>query len=138
MTTPGERGGEPVAYNFAVLHLVPHVHVGACIPVGVLVHARVAEYLDARLMTSTDVLRDRAPELDLDLLGRYLQAYAAIARGWAEGGPLALIPPSERFHWLTAPRSDVLQSSPVHEGVCRRLDGLLDRLYAAYVERPAS
>jgi hypothetical protein len=75
--------------------------------------------------------------LDLELLGRYLQSYGAIARGAAEGGPLALIPPSERFHWLTAPRSDVLQSSPVHEGVCRRLDGLLDRLYTAYVERTA-
>jgi hypothetical protein len=46
---------------------------------------------------------------------------------------VALAPPSERFHWLTAPRSDVLQSSPIHEGVCSSISLELEKLYGEYV-----
>jgi hypothetical protein len=53
-------------------------------------------------------------------------------------GPVALAPPSERFHWLTAPRSDMLQSSPIHEGVCDELDAELEKLYGEYVGRTDS
>jgi hypothetical protein len=57
-----------------------------------------------------------------------------VCRGDARAGPVALAPTSERFHWLTAPRSDVLQSSPVHEGVCADPGEALDRLFARYVD----
>jgi len=49
-------------------------------------------------------------------------------------GPVALAPPSERFHWLTAPRSDVIQSGPVHEGLCRDPLATLDELFRSMVE----
>jgi len=137
VTTEVTASAERVSYNFAVLRVVPHVYVGACVPVGVLVHARTAEYLDIRVLTSVEGLRARVPDVDVELLVRYLHACEAIARGEAHGGTMALIPPSERFHWLTAPRSDVLQCSAVHEGVCTRLDGLLERLYSAYIDPPA-
>lgn len=133
-----DGASELVSYNFAVLRVVPHVYVGACVPVGVLVHARTAEYVGLRVLTSPEALRQRVPDVDVELLVRYLHACEAIARGDAAGGTVALIPPSERFHWLTAPRSDVLQCSAVHEGVCAGLDGLLERLYAAYIDPPAA
>jgi hypothetical protein len=56
-----------------------------------------------------------------------------VCRGDASAGPVALAPTSERFHWLTAPRSDVIQSSPVHEGVCASPAEALDRLFDSYV-----
>lgn len=121
-------------YDFAVLRVVPHVHLGAFVNVGVVVHARRAGYLALRVLTDVEQLRVRLPSVDVELLARYLQSCEAICAGDPGAGPVALAPTSERFHWLTAPRSDVLQSSPVHEGVCDDPARALDELYAAYVE----
>ena len=121
-------------YDFAVLRAVPHVHLGAFVPVGVLVHARQAGFLGLIALTNESTLRDRVPSVDVGLLARYLRTMERVASGDAQAGPIALAPTSERFHWLTAPRSDVLQASPVHEGLC---DGeperTLARLFAQYV-----
>jgi hypothetical protein len=59
----------------------------------------------------------------------------SICAGDAKAGPIALAPPSERFHWITAPRSDVIQSGPVHEGLCDDPMNELDRLFDELVER---
>jgi hypothetical protein len=125
-----------VDYDFAVIRAVPHVHTGTFVPVGVVVHARQAGFLALRALTSVDRLRSRLPSADVELLARYLDACGAVCRGDARAGPVALAPTSERFHWLTAPRSDVLQSSPVHEGVCADPGEALDRLFARYVDDP--
>ncbi|HJU64050.1 MAG TPA: DUF3037 domain-containing protein [Gemmatimonadaceae bacterium] len=127
-----------IAYDFAVLRAVPHPHIGAFVPVGVVVHARTQEFIGMRAVTEPAALRDRVPDTDVELLSRYLVACRAICDGDASAGPVALSPPSERFHWLTAPRSDVIQSSPVHEGVCADPVKELEELFAAYVEAPAS
>jgi hypothetical protein len=121
-------------YEFAVLRVVPHVHLGAFMNVGVALHARRAGFLALRTLPDPTVLRDRARALDLEMLHRYLEACVAICAGDPRAGPVALAPTSERFHWITAPRSDVIQSSPVHEGVCDDADGELARLFALYVE----
>lgn len=128
MSEPAE-----VDYDFAVLRAVPHVHLGTFAPVGVIVHARTAEFLGLRAITDVAMLRERVPDVDVELLARYLRSCAAIAAGDPGAGPIALAPTSERFHWLTAPRSDVLQSSPIHEGVCADPAAALERLFAEYV-----
>lgn len=124
---------EPVEYDFAVLRAVPHVHLGTFEPVGVIVHARAAEFLGVRVITEPAQLRARVPDADIELLARYLRSYESIAAGDPAAGPVALAPPSERFHWLTAPRSDVLQSSPIHEGLCEDPATALERLFGMYV-----
>ena len=121
-------------YDFAVLRVVPRVHLGAFVNVGVVLHARAAEFIGLRVLTDVAALRARLPGMDAELLARYLLASEAICAGDAAAGPVALAPPSERFHWLTAPRSDVLQSSAVHEGVCLDLPEEVERLYRIYVE----
>lgn len=128
-------GADRVAYDFAVLRVVPNVATGACANVGVILHARTAEFLGARMLHDPATLRRLAPTLDTDLLARYLAACEAIARGEASAGPVALTSTSERFHWLTAPRSDVLQCSPVHEGVCDDPAWALESLFEQYVAR---
>jgi hypothetical protein len=129
--------GAPHDYDFAVLRVVPRVHLGAFVNVGVVLHARAAEFLALRVLTDVPALQARLPGMDAELLARYLHASEAICAGDASAGPVALAPPSERFHWLTAPRSDVLQSSPVHEGVSTDLALELQRLYEAYVDPPS-
>jgi Protein of unknown function (DUF3037) len=122
-----------VSYDFAVLRLVPHAHLGACIPIGVAVHSRTARFLALRTLEGAAALAALAPSVDAELLDRYLTSCRAMCAGEAWAGPVALAPTSERFHWLTAPRSDVLQCSPVHGGLCTSPQEALDRLYAAYV-----
>ena len=125
--------GSPVEYDFAVLRVVPRVHLGAFVNVGVVMHARQAEKLKLRVLTDVDALHARLPGVDAELLARYLRSCEAICDGDPNAGPVALAPPSERFHWLTAPRSDVIQASPIHEGVSQDLEGELEKLYSAYV-----
>ena len=122
-----------VDYDFAVLRAVPRVHLGAFVNVGVVVHARTAEFLALRAVTDEGLLAVHVPGVDAELLARYLRSCEAICAGDVAAGPMALAPPSERFHWLTAPRSDVLQSSPVHEGICDDPQRALDRLFEEYV-----
>lgn len=122
-----------VSYDFAVLRVVPHVHLGAFTPVGVVVHARTAGFLGLRVVTDRAVLRNLAPGMDAELLERYLRSCESIAAGDPSGGPIALAPPSERFHWLTAPRSDVIQASPVHGGLAADPAQALDELFGKYV-----
>ena len=118
-----------------MLRVVPHVHLGTFVPVGVMVHARRTGYLAMRVLTDPAELRARVPGIrDAELLARYLRSCEAVCAGDADrGGPIALAPTSERFHWLTAPRSDVIQSGPVHEGVCDDPARALEELYEAYV-----
>ena len=123
-----------IAYDFAVLRAVPPVHLGGFVPVGVVVHARTAEFLSVRAITDPAELAARVPHVDHELLARYLRSYCAVAAGDATAGPVALAPASERFHWLTAPRSDVLQCSPVHGGLAEDPARVLDELFAQYVD----
>ena len=124
---------EWISYNFAVLRVVPHVHTGVFVPVGVVLHARTEEYLGVRVITDPEVLAERAPDADIELLVRYLESCRSIGEGDLAAGPIALAPPSERFHWLTAPRSDVIQSGPVHEGLSENPAKTLDDLFASLV-----
>lgn len=125
-----------VQYHFAVVQAVPHVHLGARVNVGVVVHARTQDYLRARMLTDAEPLSALLPGMDIDVLGRYLATHQGVAGGDPSFGPIALAPPSERFHWLTAPRSDVIQCSRVHAGRSQDLDATLDDLFRQYVEGP--
>ena len=122
-----------IAYDFAVLRAVPHAHLGAFVPIGVVIHARTTGYLGMRVLSDSRELAARVPDVDPELLARYLRSHCAVAAGDATAGPVGLAPPSERFHWLTAPRSDVLQSSPVHAGLAVDPVRALEALFAEYV-----
>ena len=122
-----------IAYDFAVLRAVPHVHLGAFVAVGVVVHARTAEFLGMRALTDPAALAARVPTWTTSSW----PATSARAAPWLPAIPRPdrsrSRPPSERFHWLTAPRSDVLQSSPVHGGLAEDPGRTLEELFAQYV-----
>ena len=127
-----------VWYSYAVVRVVPRVERGECINVGVILFAPEARYLAARLELDPARLRALAPAADVALVERHLETLAAICEGRPEGGPVAALPPSERFHWLTAPRSTVIQTSPVHGGVTTDPAATLEELLAAFVRPPSA
>ena len=68
------------------------------------------------------------PDLDIESVSRHLQAVTAICRGGPGTGPIGQLPPRARFHWLTAKRSSILQTSPVHTGKCSDMDAIMEHL----------
>lgn len=122
-----------IPYNFAVLRVVPHVHIGSSVPVGVILHAPTEQFVGMRILVERAALLARAPHVDIELLARYLATYSAVSNADDAGGSLSFGSPSERFHWLTAPRSDVIQSGPVHEGVCANVNTELEALFLELV-----
>lgn len=122
-----------VPYSYAVLRAVPHPYTGDGVPVGVVLQSRPAEFIDLDAITEEGVLQQLAPDADVALLARYLRSYQAIARGEESAGQIALLSPPERFHWLTAPRSDVIQPSPVQHGFTDDPATCLAQLFARHV-----
>ncbi len=125
---PWPPASPTVWYSYAVIRVVPRVERGECVNVGVILFAPELEYLDARIELDAARVRALAPEADLPLIERHLRTFLAISAGDPAGGPMAELPPSERFHWLTAPRSTVVQPGPVHTGLTEDPDAEADRL----------
>src|SRR5215218_10198805 len=127
------RSEATVWYSYAIVRVVPRVERGECVNVGVVLFVRARRYLAARVELDRPRLLALAPDLDLALVERHLASFQAICDGRAEGGPLADLPPAERFHWLTAPRSTMLQPSPTHVGRCENPQQALDALFDTLV-----
>lgn len=118
------------------MRFVPRVERGEAINVGAILFSRPRRFLAARVELDRARLRAFAPGVDLALLERHLGTFVAIAAGEPGGGPLAALPQSERFHWLVAPRSTMIQTAPVHIGRCNDPAEELEGLLAAYVRSP--
>lgn len=119
-------------YDYAVIRVVPRVEREEFINVGVILSCEAAQYLEACIEVDEARLRALDPAVDLELVRRHLAAIPAICRGGEAAAPIGLLPPRARFHWLTAQRSAMIQTSPVHMGRCRgdlaaTLDHLMDR-----------
>jgi Protein of unknown function (DUF3037) len=118
-------------YDYAVLRLVPRVEREEFVNAGVILFARQRGFLDvlvdreARLLARAEALHGR---LERAPLIAALRAWVATCRGEAQGGPIAGLPQSERFHWLTTPRSTLLQPSTVHSGLAEDPAETLKRL----------
>ncbi len=124
-----------IDFDYALLRLVPHVHVGDKLTVGVVLQARAADFLDLRVRVEPEAWALRFPDLDVEMAERGLRAYQLVCAGGVEAGPVGLLPPSERFHWLTAPRSAVIQTSPVHGGRSRDPAATLERVFESCVPK---
>jgi hypothetical protein len=120
------------------VRVVPRVERGECINVGVVLFARTGRYLAARVELDHARLRALAPDADVATIEQHLGTFVAIAAGDPTGGPLAALPQSERFHWITAPRSTTIQTTPVHIGRCADPVGALEDLLDAFVRPPVT
>jgi hypothetical protein len=116
------------SFDYAVVRVVPRVERAEFINAGVIIFCRTQDFLDARIALDPDRLRAIAPDIDLEEVERHLRLIPRICRGGTEGGPIGLLSSSERFHWLTSPRSTVIQTSPVHSGLCTDPEAALERM----------
>ncbi|MFC3196320.1 DUF3037 domain-containing protein [Parapedobacter deserti] len=116
-------------FEYAVIRLVPRVEREEFLNIGVVLYCRGQRFLSMRYELDMARMQAFGAVCDLDELEAYLQAFEAICKGTAGGGPIALLPIAERFRWLTAKRSAVIQTSPVHPGLCGDAAEALQRLY---------
>ncbi|MGA8028883.1 MAG: DUF3037 domain-containing protein [Bryobacteraceae bacterium] len=124
---------EQSSFDYAVIRIVPRVEREEFINAGVIVFCLQRNFLQARVQLDEARLRSLSPELDLDLLRQHLHAIPKVCSGDRDAGPIARLPPRERFHWLVAPRSTVIQVSAVHSGLCESPDSALDELFSQLV-----
>ena len=120
-------------YEYAVIRLVPKVEREEFLNVGVVLYCRGQRMLDMRYTLDADRLGAFRSAFDIDGLAAYLRAFQLICEGAKEGGPIAKLPLAERFRWLTAKRSTVIQTSPVHPGLCEVAEQTLERLFQELV-----
>ena len=124
-----------LSFDYAVLRIVPRVERAEFVNAGVIVFCLERGFLEAR----TELQRERVlaldPAADLDAIAEHLAAMPRICAGGEGSGPIGRLSLRERFHWLVAPRSTVLQVSPVHSGLCedpaRELDALMQSMVQA-------
>ena len=107
----------PHGYEWAVLRVVPRVERCESVNVGVVVYCRAVDYLGAWITDDLGRARAIDPELDVDGVRQLLDAIAAVCAGSPEAGDNGRRSPGDRFRWLVAPRSTVVQPSPVHTGI---------------------
>jgi hypothetical protein len=122
---------EPYAY--ALWRVVPDLERGEQLNAGVVLFSRRLGYLDARVALDEARLLALTGVCDVAAIRAALDHRLAVARGEPEGGPTADLPPSERFGFLTAPASTVVQPGPVHTGLCEDAEATLERLFARLV-----
>jgi pyridoxamine 5'-phosphate oxidase len=123
-------------FQYALLRVVPHVDRGESINAGVVVLCRPRRFLAARVALDEGRLEALAPGTDPGPIRERLDMICRIAAGDPAGGPIASMELSERFHWIVAPSSTVIQPGPVHTGLCADPEALTDKLFDALVALP--
>ena len=124
-------------FQYAIIRVVPRVERGEGLNVGIVMLCRPKRFLGARVALDESRLAAFAPDLDPGTVRPHLEAIERVAAGDAAAGPIASLGQAERFHWLVAPASTIIQPSAVHTGLCDDPASELDHLVATLVDRPA-
>ncbi len=122
----------PASYDYAIVRVVPRVERGEFLNVGIILFCRTRRFLHTRLALDIHRLSIFAPSLDLEEVQYHLDLFVRVSTGGKDAGPIGALSQSERFHWLVSPRSTIIQTSPMHSGLCadpeETLQALLEKL----------
>jgi hypothetical protein len=124
------------SFDYAIVRVVPRVERGEFVNAGVILFCLERDFLQARIEVNEPRLLALWPEIDLELVRQHLEAIPKICAGSPDAGPIARLSLRERFHWLVAPRSTMIQVSPVHAGLCDSPERVLDELFSQMVRLP--
>jgi hypothetical protein len=124
------------SFDYAVIRVVPRVERGELVNAGVILFCLQRDFLQARVEVNEPRLRSLWPEIDLELVRQHLEVIPTICAGSPDAGPIGKLSLRERFHWLVAPRSTMIQVSPVHAGLCEDPERTLDELFSQAVRLP--
>ncbi len=128
----------PSSFDYAIIRVVPRVEREEFINAGVILFCRTRRFLGARLALNWRRLVAIDPEIDPAEVEEHLALIPLLCSGDPAAGPLAALPQADRFHWLVAPRSSVIQCSPVHSGLSLDPQAALDHLLETIVCLPQS
>jgi len=120
-------------YDYAVIRVVPKVDREEFINAGVILSCPDKSFLEARIKLNESRLLALDPSLDLEMVRTHLATIPTICHGGDGAGPIGQLPQRQRFHWLVAPRSTIIQTSPVHTGRCSDPAAALEHLVAKMV-----
>ncbi len=123
-------------FDYAVIRVVPRVEREEFLNAGIILFCRTQRYLGARIALDRPRLACFAPWLELDEVVRHLDFFPLVCSGDPASGPIGQLPPAGRFHWLVAPRSTIIQTSPVHSGICEDPEQALAHLLRVMVLPP--
>jgi hypothetical protein len=119
---------EQNSFDYAIVRVVPRVEREEFVNAGVILFCLEQRFLEARIHVDESRLKALWPEIDIDLVRQHLEAFPNICKGDGSAGPIAKLSQRERFHWLVAPRSTIIQVSPVHSGLCENPEDAMERL----------
>ncbi len=121
------------SYDYAVVRVVPCAEREEFVNAGVVLHCLERAFLDCRIHLAESRLLALRPDVDLELTRQHLEAFPRICAGDPNAGAIARLSRRERFQWLVAPRSTVIQVSPVHSGMCESPGATLEELFRRLV-----
>ena len=119
---------EPCSFDYAIIRIVPLVERGEFLNAGVILFCSTESFLDSKIEVDLGRLAAFAPSTDVALIHSHLAVIPKVCRGGVEAGPIGRLSQRERFHWLVAPRSTLIQMSPVHSGIARDLPAAIEQL----------
>lgn len=120
-------------FEYAVIRVVPRVEREEFLNVGVILLCAKLKFLKARIELKEERLQALCSEVDKEALHQHIQSFERICAGGEQGGPIGLLPIAERFRWLTATRSTMVQTSKVHPGLSTDPEAVLNRLFEELV-----
>lgn len=126
----------PSPFEYALLRVVPRVERGEFVNAGVVLYCQEKRFLEAAIDLDPERLRVLDPRLDPETVRAHLEAARRVCAGGPGAGPIGLLPPVQRFGWLVAPRSTVVQPGPVHTGLAEDPQQALDHLLRTMVQAP--
>ena len=119
---------ELYSFDYAIIRVVPRVEREEFVNVGVIISCGSKRYLAARFHVDERRLAALAPSLDPHEVRKHLDSFQKVCSGGPDAGPIGRLAPRERFDWLVAPRSTIIQTSPVHTGLCTDPEAELEHL----------
>lgn len=120
-------------FEYAIIRLVPKVEREEFMNVGVMVFSKSARFIKAKVSLNENKIKAFAPDADIEQINEHLQSFERICVGGKTGGPIASEDLPERFRWLTAVRSSIIQTSRPHPGKTNDLEKEVERLFEEYV-----
>jgi hypothetical protein len=120
-------------FEYAIIRIVPKVEREEFFNVGVILFCKRKKFLDIKYRIDPDKFKAFSPEIELEILNDYLNAWKLICDGDSSAGPIGELELADRFRWLAACRSTIIQSSKTHPGLCFEPKKELDDIFKKYV-----
>jgi hypothetical protein len=120
-------------FEYAVIRVVPAVEREEFLNVGVVLFCAKQKFLKMKYKLDETRISNFSSKLDINEIKTYLESFERICEGSPDSGPIGTLPMAERFRWLTATRSTVVQTSKVHPGLCVDANAMLQKLFSELV-----